>query len=192
MDVLHDPGPGEPGHETWPQDNEAWKYGGATIWQTPAVDPELGLIYFSTGNPGPDLNGGVRAGDNLFTASIVALEARRASTVGTSRRCITICGTTTRRIPSCCSTRHRGADRKGIAEVGKTGYTYILDRTNGKPLIGIEERAVPQEPRQATAATQPFPVGDPIVPHEIDIAPEGFQVVNQGRIFTPFWTSPCS
>jgi alcohol dehydrogenase (cytochrome c) len=83
-----------------------------------------------------------------------------------------------------------GQDRKGIAEVGKTGFTYILDRTNGKPLIGIDERAVPQEPRQATAATQPFPVGDPIVPHEIDIAPEGFQVVNQGRIFTPFWDKP--
>ena len=83
-----------------------------------------------------------------------------------------------------------GQERKGIAEVGKTGFTYILDRTNGKPLIGIEERAVPQEPRQATAATQPYPIGDPIVPHEIDIAPEGFQVVNQGRIFTPFWDKP--
>ena len=46
------------------------------MWQTPAVDPALGLIYFSTGNPGPDFNGAVRAGDNLFTASIVAIEAR--------------------------------------------------------------------------------------------------------------------
>ena len=42
-------------------------HGGATVWQTPAVDPELGLIYFSTGNPGPDFNGAVRAGDNLFS-----------------------------------------------------------------------------------------------------------------------------
>jgi alcohol dehydrogenase (cytochrome c) len=53
-------------------------------------------------------------------------------------------------------------------------------------LIGIEERAVPQEPRQATAATQPFPIGDAIVPQHVDIAPEGFELVNQGRIFTPF------
>ena len=60
------PGPGEPGHETWPQDNDAWKYGGASVWQTPAVDPELGLVYFSTGNPGPDFNGTVRRGDNLY------------------------------------------------------------------------------------------------------------------------------
>jgi alcohol dehydrogenase (cytochrome c) len=53
-------------------------------------------------------------------------------------------------------------------------------------LIGIEERPVPQEPRQATAATQPYPIGDAIVPQLVEIAPEGYQLVNQGRIFTPF------
>jgi quinohemoprotein ethanol dehydrogenase len=68
------PGPGEPGHETWPKDNDAWKYGGAAIWQTPAVDPELGLIYFSTGNAAPDYNGAFRAGDNLYAASMLAIE----------------------------------------------------------------------------------------------------------------------
>ncbi|MDX1562160.1 MAG: PQQ-binding-like beta-propeller repeat protein, partial [Gammaproteobacteria bacterium] len=68
------PGPGEIGHLTWPQDNDAWKYGGAPVWQTPSVDPDLGLIYFSTGNAGPDLNGAIRAGDNLFAASILALD----------------------------------------------------------------------------------------------------------------------
>ena len=70
------PGPGEAGHETWPADNDTWEYGGAAVWQTPAVDPELGLIYFSTGNPGPDLNGSVRPGDNLFSVSMVAIEAK--------------------------------------------------------------------------------------------------------------------
>jgi outer membrane protein assembly factor BamB len=70
------PGPGEFGHDTWPQDSNAWQFGGAPVWQTPAVDPELGLVYFSTGNPGPDMHGGVRAGDNLFSVSIVAVEAR--------------------------------------------------------------------------------------------------------------------
>ena len=92
------PGPGEIGHDTWPQDSDVWKYGGAAIWQTPAIDPELGLIYFSTGNPGPVLNGNLRKGDNLFSVSIVAIDARRASTAGTSSRCITTSGTTTRRI----------------------------------------------------------------------------------------------
>ena len=70
------PGPGEFGHDTWPQDSDVWKYGGAAIWQTPAIDPELGLIYFSTANPGPVLNGHLRKGDNLFSASIVAIDAK--------------------------------------------------------------------------------------------------------------------
>ncbi len=69
------PGPGEFGHDTWPKDSNAWQFGGAPVWQTPALDPELGLVYFSTGNPGPDLHGGVRPGDNLFSVSIVAIEA---------------------------------------------------------------------------------------------------------------------
>src|SRR5436190_3781204 len=79
-----------------------------------------------------------------------------------------------------------GRVRKAIAEVGKTGWAYILDRTNGKPLVGIDERPVPQEPKQATAATQPFPRGDAVVPQAISIAPEGAALVNDGRIFTPF------
>jgi len=139
------PGPGEPGHETWSKDNDSWKYGGAAIWQTPAFDPELGLLYFSTGNAAPDYNGAYRAGDNLYAASMLA-----------------------------------------IVEVGKTGWAYILDRETGKPLIGIDEKPVPQEPRQATAKTQPFPRGDSIVPQFIEMAPEGHTLVNDGRIFTPF------
>jgi alcohol dehydrogenase (cytochrome c) len=79
-----------------------------------------------------------------------------------------------------------GETRKAIAQAGKTGWVYILDRTNGRPIVGIEERPVPQEPRQATAATQPYPIGDAIVPQSVDIAPIGFTLVNQGRIFTPF------
>ena len=66
---------------------------------------------------------------------------------------------------------------------------YILDRETGEPLIGIEERPVPQEPRQATAATQPYPIGDAFVPQSIEIQIEGYPpLVNGGRIFTPFWT----
>jgi alcohol dehydrogenase (cytochrome c) len=79
-----------------------------------------------------------------------------------------------------------GRARKAIAEVGKTGWAYILDRETGEPIVGVDERPVPQEPRQATAATQPFPRGDSVVPQHIEIAPEGFELVNDGRIFTPF------
>ena len=54
--------------------------------------------------------------------------------------------------------------RKGLGQAGKTGWVYLLDRTDGTPLVGIEEKPVPQDERQKTAATQPFPVGDAFVP----------------------------
>ena len=185
------PGPGEPGHDTWPQDNDSWKYGGASIWQTPALDPELGLIYFSTSNPGPDLNGGVRAGDNLFSVSIVALDAATGRYRWHFQEVHHDIWDYDAPNPVVLfDAAIGGRMRKGLAQVGKTGFTYLLDRATGEPLIGIEERPVPQEPRQATSATQPYPIGDPIVPHEIDIVPEGFELVNGGRIFTPFWDKP--
>ena len=152
------PGPGERGHDTWPQNNDAWKYGGGAIWQTPAVDPALGMIYFSTGNPGPDLSGGVRAGDNLFTVSIVALDVHTGEYRWHFQEVHHDIWDYDAPNPVVLfDAVYGGRLRKGIAEVGKTGFTYILDRTNGQPLVGIEERAVPQEPRQATSATQPYP-----------------------------------
>jgi alcohol dehydrogenase (cytochrome c) len=69
------PKPGEPGFETWPQDGEAWQRGGANCWVTPTYDPGLNLIYYGTGNPCPDFDGGVREGDNLYTDSGVAIDA---------------------------------------------------------------------------------------------------------------------
>jgi quinohemoprotein ethanol dehydrogenase len=189
------PGPGEPGHETWPP-GDAWMRGGATVWQTPAVDPKLGLIYFSTGNPGPDLHGAERPGDNLYANSIVALEA----TTGKYRWHFQqvhhdLWDYDSPNPVILFDAQMGGKPVKGLVEVSKTGWAYILDRETGKPLIGIDERPVPQEPRQATAATQPFPVGDAIVPQEIDMLPDGFrlppgvtELPNKGRIFTPYWT----
>jgi alcohol dehydrogenase (cytochrome c) len=68
------PKPGEPGSETWPADGEAWARGGANCWTTPTFDPDLNLLYFNTGNPCPDFDGGVREGDNLFTNCVVAVD----------------------------------------------------------------------------------------------------------------------
>ncbi len=185
------PGPGEPGHETWPADNDTWRYGGAAVWQTPAVDPELGLVYFSTGNPGPDLNGAVRAGDNLFSVSIVAIDVETGAYRWHFQQVHHDLWDYDSPNPVILfDAEYEGRMRRGIVEVGKTGFVYILDRETGEPLIGIDERPVPQEPRQATAATQPYPIGDPVVPHHIEIQPEGFRLVNQGRIFTPFWDEP--
>jgi len=183
------PGPGEFGHDTWPQDNEVWRHGGASVWQTPAVDPELGLLYFSTGNPGPDYNGSIRAGDNLFSASIVAVDAKTGEYRWHFQQVHHDIWDYDGPSPVVLfDIEIDGEPRKGLAQASKTGWVYVLDRTNGEPLIGIEERPVPQEPRQATAATQPYPVGDAFVPQSIPIPPEGTKLVNEGRIFTPFWT----
>src|SRR5690606_29856063 len=185
------PGPGEFGHETWPQDNDIWMDGGAPVWQTPAVDPELGLIYFSTGNPGPDYNGSIRAGDNLFSSSIVALDVKTGEYRWHFQQVHHDLWDYDSPNPVILfDLEYDGVPRKGLAQASKTGWVYILDRTNGEPLVGIEERPVPQEPRQATSPTQPYPVGDSFVPQSIPIPPEGTRLVNQGRIFTPFWTEP--
>jgi len=185
------PGPGEFGFHTWPQDNDAWQYGGAPIWQTPAVDPELGLLYFTTGNAGPDLNGSNRAGDNLFTVSIVALDAATGEYRWHFQQVHhDIWDYDSPNPVILFDAEVNGMPRKGLAEVSKSGFLYIVDRITGEPLHGIEERPVPQEPRNATAATQPWPLGDYVVPNEIDHAPEGFKLVNQGRTFTPFATEP--
>jgi quinohemoprotein ethanol dehydrogenase len=183
------PGPGEPGHETWPQDNDAWKLGGATVWQTPAVDPDLGLIYFTTGNPGPDFNGRIRPGNNLFSVSMLAVEAKTGKYRWHFQQVHhDIWDYDSPNPVILFDVTINGRVRKAAAEASKTGWVYILDRITGKPLIGIDEKPVVQEPRQLISPTQPFPRGDAFVPHEMEIAPEDFPLVNQGRIFTPFWT----
>jgi len=185
------PGPGETGHDTWPKDSDAWKRGGGPIWQTPAIDPELGTLYVSVGNASPDFNGGVRPGDNLFTASIVALDARTGKYKWHYQLVHHDIWDYDGPNPIVLfDARIKGRMRKALVEVSKTGWAYILDRVTGKPIIGIKERKVPQDARQATSPTQPYPVGDPIILQDIEIAPEDYDLVNQGKIFTPFWKTP--
>ena len=190
------PGPGQIGHDTWPADNNAWEHGGAPVWQTPAVDPKLGLLYFSTGNASPDLFAATRAGDNLFSASIIALDAKTGKYRWHFQEVhhdIWDYDATNPVVLFDVSVG--GRERQAIAETGKTGFVYILDRATGKPLIGIDERPVPQAPSQKTAATQPFPRGDAMVPQSVSIQsfrkfaaelPKGTKLVDGGRIFTPF------
>jgi quinohemoprotein ethanol dehydrogenase len=187
------PAPGEFGSNTWPTNSDIWKYGGASVWQTPAVDPELGLLYFSTGNAGSTYNGGTRPGDNLFTASILAIEAKTGKYRWHFQQVHhDIWDYDSPNPVILFDAPYEGKTRKAVAEVSKTGWVYILDRATGKPLLDIDEKPVPQEPRQATAATQPYPVGDAVVPQSLDIAPEGQELINGGRIFTPYWDKPVS
>ena len=157
------------------------------------VDPELGLIYFSTGNAGPDLQRLRCAPATICSRRRWSRSRRRpANTAGTSSRCITTSGTTTRRIPVILfDARVDGKPRKGIAQIRRP-VCYILDRETGEPLFGIEDAGAAGAAPARRRRRSRYPRGDTFVPHEIDIAPEGSTLVNAGRIFTPFWsTSPC-
>jgi quinohemoprotein ethanol dehydrogenase len=181
------PGPDEAGSETWPVPSEAGIPRGAPIWNTPALDPQLGLIYFATGNCSPDYDGSVREGDNLFCASIIALNAKTGAYAWHFQEVHHDIWDYDAASPVVLfDTVVDGQPRKGIAQAGKTGWVYILDRTNGKPLIGIDERPVPQEPRQKTAKTQPYPQGDATVPQCAEPQPD----LKTGCIFEPFWDEP--
>jgi quinohemoprotein ethanol dehydrogenase len=205
------PGPGEVGHDTWPQDNDAWKHGGAPVWQTPAVDPKLGLLYFSTGNTSPDFDGSSRKGDNLFANSIVAVDAKTGEYRWHYQQVHHDIWDLDSPSPVVLfDLTVDGQLRHALAEASKTGWVYILDRTNGKPLVGIDEKAVPQELRQHTAETQPYPVGDAFTPQSVTaeevarltkaraaaaqeaggedkLSTPKWSYINEGRIFTPFW-----
>ena len=166
-------GPGETGGDTWPSPNDpdpvkrnAYLNGGSNVWQPPAIDPELGLIYFSTGQPGPDAIGvgANRPGDNLFSSSIVALHMDGTYAWHFQMVHHDLWDFDCPSPVILFDQVYDGVLRKGIAEACKTGWIYILDRTNGKPLIGIDEKPVEQDPRAATAATQPHPQGDALMP----------------------------
>jgi alcohol dehydrogenase (cytochrome c) len=184
------PAAGEPGGDTWPAGSDHFSRGGASIWNTPALDPELGLVYFAVGNCGPDYDGSMREGDNLFCASVLAVDAKTGKYAWHFQEVHHDIWDYDAASPvALFDTVINGQPRKGIAQAGRTGWVYILDRTNGKPLIGVEERPVPQEPRQKTAKTQPFPLGDAIVPQCAEpMSASGYE--KAGCIFEAFWEEP--
>ena len=190
------PGPGEPGHETWPQTGDAWLHGGAPVWQTPSVDPELGLIYFSTGNAGPDYDGSGREGDNLYASSIVALDLK----TGKHRWHYQLVHHDIWDYDAPSPTvlfdaTINGKAVKGIGEAAKTGWLYLLDRTNGKPIYPIPETPVPQNAHQKTSPTQPIPSIPPFATHvptpeQVEAVKKVAKVDNPivaKQVFTPFW-----
>ena len=167
------PAPGEFGSDTWPKADDpdpkragAWKTGGANVWNTPAIDPDLGLVYFSTGNPGPEAGGmGIdRPGDNLFASSMVALKLDGTYAWHFQMVHHDLWDFDCPSAVVLFDQVYDGKPRKAIAEACKTGWVYILDRSNGKPLIGIDEKPVEVDARVASAPTQSFPRGDAVMP----------------------------
>ena len=147
-------GPGDPGGDTWPAGSKEYLRGGATIWQAPAVDPKLGLIYFSTGNAGSDWFGGERPGKNLYAASIVALDLKTGHLKWYFQQVHHDIWDFDSASPVVL---FDVGGHQGIAQASKTGWLYMLDRATGKPLYGITETPVPQNAEQQTWPTQPIP-----------------------------------
>ena len=160
------PGPGEAGHETWTRDNESWKLGGGGIWRIGVVDVDLGLVYYGTGNPDPMYGGEVRKGNNLYTASVIALEMKTGKLRWHYQVVHHDLWDADVAIPPILYDIEMGGRmRKGIAAMRADGYLFLLDRVTGRPLMPVVERPVPQDVRNLTAATQPFPVGaDSLIP----------------------------
>jgi PQQ-dependent dehydrogenase (methanol/ethanol family) len=182
------PAPGQRGSETW--EGDSWKYGGGPIWTQPAIDPELGMVYFSVGNASPDNDGTERGGNDLFTSSIVALDLKTGAYKWHYQEVHhDLWDYDNEAAPVLADITFHGHTRKVLIHAGKTGFLYIYDRTDGKPLIGIEEKPVPQEPRMKTAATQPFPIGDSFVP----TCPEPGSVAPGAKtscVFGAYWDEP--
>jgi len=129
------PGPGERGHETWKGD--AWKTGGGSIWLTPSYDPALNLTYWGVGNPGPDWNSDLRPGDNLYTDSVVALDAD----TGQLKWHFQFSPNDTYdydavQIAVLADLDWRGTPTKAMLWANRNGFFYVLDRTNGRFLFG--------------------------------------------------------
>jgi alcohol dehydrogenase (cytochrome c) len=123
------PKPGEPGSETWPQDGEAWARGGGNCWVTGTFDPETNLLYWGTGNPAPDFDGEVRPGDNLYTDSVIAVDADTGE-IRWHYQCTPHDLWDYDSNMECILFEEDG--RKLLAHFDKNGYCFVLDRTNGE------------------------------------------------------------
>lgn len=130
-----DPKPGDPGFETWPN-AEAAAHGGGMTWLSGTYDPELNLYYFGTGNPNPVYAGQSRDGDNLYTATIIALNPDsgkmawhfQASPHDTHDWDAV-------EMPVLIDGQVNGQSRKLLAQASRNGYFFVLDRTTGKNVL---------------------------------------------------------
>ena len=129
------PKPGEPGNETWGGDS--WKTGAGSIWTTGSYDPETNLTFWGVGNPGPDWNGDNRPGDNLYTSSVVALDADTGKLKWyyqfTPHDEFDYDST---QVPVLADIQWEGRLRKVMMWANRNGFFYVLDRTNGQFLSG--------------------------------------------------------
>ena len=157
------PHPGEAGYETWPK--EAWNYsGGANNWAGMSLDRQKGLVFVPTGSASYDFYGANRVGDDLFADSLIALKAETGERVWhfqTVRHDIWDRDLPTP--PSLVTIQRDGHEVEAVAQPTKSGYIFLFDRVNGKPLFPIEYRKFPASDLdgERTNPAQPIPVTPP-------------------------------
>lgn len=153
------PHPGEPGYDTWPPN--AWKYeGGTNTWGEISLDAKRGIAYFPTGSPTYDFYGADRTGADLYSDCILAINAATGKLLWHYQ-------TTHHDLwdydlmvgPKLLTINHDGRKVDVVAQAGKNGFLYVLNRETGKPIWPIVERPVPKSdmPRQTAWPTQPIP-----------------------------------
>ena len=131
------PRPGEPGSETWPNSAETFERGGGGTWVTGSYDPESNTLFWGTGNPNPDYNGDDRKGDNLYTCSLIAVDA----TTGKLKWHYQFSPHDTHdwdsnHVPVLAERTIGGERRKVVMVANRNGFFYVIDRTTGKLLQG--------------------------------------------------------
>ncbi len=137
------PHPGEPGYETWPKD--AWKSaGGVNCWGEMSLDEKTGIVYIPTGAPVYDFYGADRKGNDLFADSLLALNAHSGKLVWYYQLIHhDLWDYDAMAAPQLLTVQQNGKDIPIVAQASKQGFVYVFNRTTGKPVWPIEERAVP-------------------------------------------------
>jgi alcohol dehydrogenase (cytochrome c) len=160
------PQPGEPNFGTWAGDS--WKTGGAATWNSGAYDPELNLVYWGTSNPWPDYNGDFRAGDNLYSCSVIALNADTGKLKWHYQFTPhDLHDWDATQIPLLLNGEFRGKARKLMAWANRNGFFYLLDRDTGEFLLannfvkqtwvkGFDDKGRPE----VIAGNEPTPEGN--------------------------------
>jgi alcohol dehydrogenase (cytochrome c) len=129
-------GPGDPGFTTWPQNSDAYQHGGGSIWVTGTYDPQQNLVFFGTGNPGPDYYSSNREGDNLYTASLVALDADTGKAKWHYQFTPhDVHDWDSTQVPVLGDLTINGQPRKVVMFANRNGFFYTIDRVTGKVIV---------------------------------------------------------
>ncbi len=157
------PRAGEKYNDTWAGDS--WKNrSGVNVWGFMTVDVQRGIVYIPFGAPSVDQYGGDRAGDNLFSTSLVAADANTGKYLWHFQVVHhDIWDADMTGAPALIDVKQGGKTIPAVAAINKVGLLFLLDRVTGKPIYGVEERPVPQSevPLERASKTQPFPLKPP-------------------------------